>query len=57
VDEYDTLRTISFISGAVGVLGLAGGAVLLWTSGGEEERSPSIEAMIGPGYAGVRGRL
>lgn len=57
VDDYETLRTIAIVGGAVGLVGIATGTVLLLTGEGEPERAPAIEAMIGPGFAGVRGRL
>ncbi|MGD8863407.1 MAG: hypothetical protein PVI30_25560 [Myxococcales bacterium] len=56
LDRYDTLRTVAIAGGVLGALGLATGTVLLLREG-EPEREPRIEAVLGPAYAGVRGRL
>jgi hypothetical protein len=56
LDRYDTLRTVAIAGGVFGALGLATGTVLLLRDG-ETERQPRLEAVLGPAYAGVRGRL
>lgn len=54
VDRYDTLRLASGLTLLGGAIFAGLGAVLLLTSEGEPER---VQAVVGPGYAGLSGRL
>lgn len=54
VDRYDTLRLVSGLTLVGGAVFAGLGAVLLLTSEDEPER---VQAVVGPGYAGLSGRL
>lgn len=54
VERYDTLRLVSGVALAAGAAGVATAALLLLSGDDEPER---VQALIAPGWVGVRGRL
>ena len=57
VDDYALLRTVALTSLAVGAVGVGVGTVWLVQGSGEAPSGPRIEAVLTPGWAGVRGQL
>lgn len=59
VDSYNTLRTMSFVAGAVGIVGLGLGATLLVLDGDRDTETARAElrGAIGFGAIELRGRL
>ncbi len=57
VQHYDTLRALAGTTFGVGVAGAAVGLVLLLGGGHAGSEHASLQPLLGPGYAGVRGAL
>jgi hypothetical protein len=57
VNSYQTLRTLSTVGLAVGIVGAASGITLLLTHKPKPEHQPTVTAMIGIGSAGLEGRF
>jgi hypothetical protein len=57
VNTYQTLRTLSTVGFAVGIVGAATGVTLLLTSKPKPQHEPTVTAMIGIGSAGLAGRF
>jgi hypothetical protein len=56
LDSFHTWRTISTVSYVVGALGVAGGAVL-WFTTPKEPRKMAARVWLGPASAGISGRF
>ncbi len=55
IDSYNTLTTVATVGMIVGGVGVAAGAVLLFTAPGDSPESPSVAAYVGPASVGVKG--
>jgi len=57
VDSYNSMRTLSTVGFVVGFVGAAAGATLLLTAPDPGPPGPEVQAWVGVGAAGVRGRF
>ena len=57
VDAFRSLRTVSTVSYFVGAAAVGAGIGLWLTAEPRSAQSSALEAFVGPGNAGIRGRL
>jgi len=56
LDRYDTMRLVSGLTLAVGLVGAAAGLVML-VGDDEESEHAAVQPVLAPGFVGMRGRL